>query len=84
MQSYFFHLRNGKDVLLDAEGRMLEIADVDAAALKEARAIIASDINDGTIDLDQGIEVQDRSGEVVNRTAFRDAVHITLGGRRLY
>jgi hypothetical protein len=77
MARYFFHLTNGSDVLLDPEGRELENGTVAAAALSEARAIIAADIQGGSVDLDQNIEVQDSTGIVIHCIAFEDALRIT-------
>ena len=82
MARYFFHLQDGVDSLLDAEGRELGADQVDAAALGEARAMIAADALAGRINLDQRIEVRDSAGKVVHRTAFQDAVEI-LGARRI-
>ena len=76
MAIYFFHLRNGVDVLLDPDGRNLATTGIPDAALGEARAIISADARAGRIDLDQSIEVQDSTGEVVHRIAFEYAVNI--------
>jgi hypothetical protein len=77
MSIFYFHLRNGTDVLLDAEGRELVSDRVPAAALAEARAIIAADARDGHILLDQNIDVRDAAGKTVHSIAFEDAVHVT-------
>lgn len=80
METYFFHLRDGKNVLLDPEGRSLPSLDaVVGAALFEARAIISADAQAGKIVLNQAIEVEDERGKVVHRIAFTDAVHIKGG-----
>jgi len=74
---YFFHLRNGQDVVLDPEGR--EVADpslLSAAALKEARAIISQDALTGQIQLEQWLEVRDEAGEMMHQLHFKDAVTI--------
>jgi hypothetical protein len=76
MTTYFFHLRNHSDVLLDPEGRQLEEGNVAGAALSEARAIIAADARAGSVDLDQNIEVENSSGKVVHRISFEDAITI--------
>jgi hypothetical protein len=76
---YFFHLRNGVDVLLDPDGRQIERNSIAAAALAEARAIVAADAGSGTIDLDQKIEVQDSNGKIVHRIEFEDAVRVVHG-----
>jgi hypothetical protein len=77
MAIYYFHLRDGSDVLLDPEGR--ELADMEAiieAALHEARGILAADLQIGRLKLDQMIDVEDKVGEVVHRLRFADAVTI--------
>ena len=62
METYFFHLRDGKNVLLDPEGRSLpSLEAVAGAALFEARAIISADAIAGKIVLNQAIEVEDRA-----------------------
>ena len=78
MPIYFFHLCDGADEILDAEGR--EIADdssIEAAALKEARAIISHDALTGKIRLNQRIEVRDEAGDVVHRLQFKEAVTVS-------
>jgi hypothetical protein len=77
MAVYYFHLCDGIDVLLDAEGRELERDAIPAAAMAEARAIVAADAIAGHIRLDQNIDVHDAAGTVVHRVAFEDAVHVT-------
>ena len=76
MATYWFHLRNHSDLLLDPEGRELEYEQVRDAALAEARAIISADARSGMIDLDQAIEVEDSGKVLVHRIAFEDAVEI--------
>lgn len=77
MTQYFFHLCDGHDELIDAEGQDLaDASQVSAHALKEARALIAQEALSGRIMLDQYIEVRDQAGELVHRLAFRDAVQI--------
>ena len=44
MPLYYFHLRNGEDILLDEDGReMSSMGEIEVAALQEARAIISHD-----------------------------------------
>jgi hypothetical protein len=77
VQTYYFHLRDGTDVLLDPDGRLLpSLAAVAGAALFEARAIISADAKAGKISLAQSIDVENQSGEVVHTIAFADAVKI--------
>jgi hypothetical protein len=77
MARFYFHLCDGTDVLLDEEGRELDLADIAAAAIAEARAMVAADAVAGHIYLDQAIEVRDADGVVVYCVAFEDAVQVT-------
>ena len=80
MPTYYFHLRNGSDTLLDHEGRkLLGIESAMAIALLEARSIIGADALDGKIALGQRIDVEDGLGAIVHTLQFEDAVHITRG-----
>jgi hypothetical protein len=75
--SYYFHLRDGVDVLLDLEGRELRgMRAIVAAALREARAIISQDALVGRIMLDQRIDVEDGDGQLIYRQEFADAVKV--------
>lgn len=77
MSLYFFHLRDGVDVLLDPEGREIERVDQIAdLALKEARAIIGDEALSGTILLDKHIDVEDATGTIVYALPFTNAVEI--------
>lgn len=77
MARYYFHLCDGTDVLLDDEGRELAPEDIVAAALAEARAMVAADAAGGHIYLDQKIEVRDIDGTIVHSLCFEDAVKVT-------
>ena len=80
MKTYFFHLRDGVDVLLDPDGRQLvDLAAAIAATLVEARSIIGADALLGTIMLEQRIDVEDELGAIVHSLAFEDAVHVVRG-----
>lgn len=80
MARYFFHLRDGQDVLMDPEGRdIIDISNIPALALKDARSMISQDALSGKIHLQQAIEVLDETGAVVHRLAFVDAVTINGG-----
>ena len=77
MSLYFFHLRDGIDILLDPEGRQLDGPDeIPSAVLKEARSIIAHDAMNGRIVLKQHIDVEDESGNILHTLHFADAVEI--------
>lgn len=78
MAQYFFHLCDGREVIIDPEGK--DISDpglISADALREARAMIAQDALAGRISLNQYIEVRDQNGKLVHQLSFRDAVTIS-------
>lgn len=77
MPLYFFHLRDGEDVLLDPDGQELDSAEkIAPAALREARAIIGEEARAGTILFDKRLEVEDEAGVIVHSLPFLDAVKI--------
>ena len=77
MTLYFFHLREGVDILIDTDGRELDSLDAAASnALVEARAIIAHEAREGRILLDKHIDVENADGGIVHRLCFADAVEI--------
>ena len=77
---YFFHLRDGQDVLLDPDGRELFSLDAVAViALDEARDIIGHDARVGRIKLDYHLDVEDIAGRVIHRLNFEDAVELIRG-----
>jgi hypothetical protein len=78
---YFFHLRDGEDVLLDPEGRDLDgIEAIAKAALADARSIVSEDALRGQIELHQRIDVEDNSGAIVHSLPFAEAVKIVRAG----
>ncbi len=77
MARYYFHLRDGTDVLLDPDGRELAEGAIIGAALAEARAMIAADVLQGHVRLDQQIEVLDSAGALIHQLPFEDAVIVT-------
>ncbi|MDB5698438.1 MAG: hypothetical protein JWN69_1242 [Alphaproteobacteria bacterium] len=77
MPLYFFHLRDGVDILIDEEGRQLESpSSIAQAAMIEARSIISADAQTGQIRLDQRIDVEDEAQSVIHTLEFADAVAI--------
>jgi hypothetical protein len=77
MALYYFHLRDGQDVLLDPEGEELsDMAAVAQRALAAARSILSTEVLQGRLPLDMHIDVEDASGAVVHRLGFPDAVEI--------
>lgn len=75
MPHYFFHLRDGRNDLLDLEGSDCRnrSAAVDRA-LHHAREILSHDIIADFMDLDQRIDVVNAKGKVVYTQRFADAV----------
>jgi hypothetical protein len=73
---YYFHLADGQDSLLDPEGRDVDVAQLPALSLHEARAIMSHDVMRGHIDLAQFIQVRDAAGKLVHQLSFKDAVTI--------
>lgn len=77
MARYYFHLRDGVDVLIDEEGRQLDnLASVARAALIEARSIISAEAETGHIRLDQRIDVENEARIIIYTIEFADAVTI--------
>jgi hypothetical protein len=77
MARYFFHLRDGQDVLLDPDG--IDLPDpvtIVAKALAAARSILSADALEGRLQLDLRIDVEDEGGSLVHRLAFADAIAI--------
>ncbi|WP_114952043.1 DUF6894 family protein [Sphingosinicella terrae] len=80
MTLYYFHLRDGEDILLDPEGRDLgSMEAIREATLREARSIISSDSLEGKVKLSYRLDVEDESGKVVHRLQFEDAVSLQRG-----
>lgn len=78
MALYYFHLRDGVDVLLDPEGCELpDLGVAEARALASARSILSADALEGLLKLDMRIDVEDSAGDIVHSLEFQDAVVIT-------
>jgi hypothetical protein len=76
---YFLHLRDGIDQTLDPEGCEYRTLDaVREAVLRGARELIAADVLDGFVKLNQRIDAEDAAGGVVHSLEFRDAVRIEV------
>ncbi len=81
MPLYFFHLRNGADLMLDDEGRDLEgPAEVAAIALLEARSLMSQDVLNGEISLNQRLDVEDEQHNLVYSLSFDNAIAIVPSG----
>ena len=78
MALYYFHLRDGVDVLLDPEGcELSNLAAAEARALASARSILGADALEGLLKLDMRVDVEDSMGVIVHSLEFQDAVVIT-------
>lgn len=77
MARYYFHLRDGQDILIDPEGREIgDVSQIPALVLKEVRSMMSQDALEGHIRFNQSIDVLDMSGRVVYHLSFRDAVTV--------
>lgn len=79
MPRYYFHLRDGRDILLDAEGLELDgVGATRAQALRSARSILAAEVAEGKLPLYLRIDVEDAGGAIVHRLPFADAVEVDV------
>ena len=77
MPHYFFHFYDGHEWLIDAEGiEMVDAAAIPAMALYQARDVMAGDIRNGKLDLNQIIEVDDNVGGAVHALPFSEALRL--------
>jgi CelD/BcsL family acetyltransferase involved in cellulose biosynthesis len=77
MALYYFHLRDGEDVLLDPEGcHLSDLAAVADKAMRTARSLMSADVLEGRLPLDMRIDVVDEAGAVIHSLPFADAVEI--------
>lgn len=66
MPQFLFHLRSRAGILIDDEGSHYETADAaEKACVRIARGLIAADVIQGEIDLDQCIVLADSEGCVI-------------------
>lgn len=83
MSLYFFHLRDGRDTLLDPEGReLVSLELVRRTALDDARTLIAADALDGLIDFNFHLDVEDSLGTIIHSVQFEDAVKVIRKANR--
>lgn len=87
MPRYYFHLRDGTDHVLDADGIDLPgPASVALRALKEARGLLGHEVQaSGRLELGFRIDVEDEAGSIVHTLPFEQAVsiiHDPKGGTR--
>ena len=75
MGLYYFHIRGNGTDFPDDDG--MELPDAEAAreqALIGARGILAAEVLEGRLPLDDRIEVEDEHGRLVLSLSFREAV----------
>ena len=76
MPKLYFHLPDGADVLLDPDNVELDLAGLPARAHREARSVMAGEIAEGRLNLDQRVDVENEAGEIIHRLWFDGAVSI--------
>ena len=77
MPLFYFHVSNAAGFTEDREGR--EYADLKAAhaaALKEARTMMADELLQGEIDLGSFIEIEDHNHKLLFTLTFHEAVSV--------
>lgn len=78
MPRYFFNLHECGTATLDEEGTVLDGVDVARArALRQARAIMSAEVEEGRLCLSCNIEVLDERREPVLNVPFREALSLT-------
>jgi hypothetical protein len=78
MPRYFFHLYECGTTIADDEGRELsDTAAIHEAAFREARSIMAGEVQKGELCLSCRIEVLDENGRPMFVLPFREALNVT-------
>lgn len=78
MPRYFFHLYECGNLIADDEGRLLpDEASIQRAALKEARHVMAAEVQAGKLCLSCRIDVIDEHGRPVLTLPFKEAIEVT-------
>ena len=78
MPRYYFHVCNGTGFVQDEEGQ--ELPDLEAAraeAVRNARCIMASEVQRGMLDLSSFIEIEDAEHQLIHTLGFEDALDLT-------
>ena len=77
MTTYYMHLRNSTDELLDSEGVVLgDMEAVRKNVMTAARDILSGDLRNGLVDLRYRIDAEDELGTIVYTLAFKHAFSI--------
>jgi hypothetical protein len=81
MPVYHLHVRGPKGIVYDKEG--IDYADRAAAvveAIKGARCLMRGEVAQGTLCLDQSIEIHDATGQHVTTVPFNEALSVIQDG----
>jgi hypothetical protein len=82
MSRYFFHVRNGDDVLIDTDGVVLnDLHAVIARSLATARKILSDEALAGSMPMNKRVEVEDEDGTLVHSLPFVNAVEFKFNAR---
>ena len=81
MPHFFLHIRSGDGLILDEEGLDLPIEAARREAIRGARGIMAAELAEGVLRLDQAIVIQDELGRTIDRIDFEDAIEIVRSER---
>lgn len=74
---FYFNLREGGECVIDEEGRDLpDLEAAQAAAVQDARSVIAGEAAGGRLPLSAVIEVYDSAGTKVFEVPFEETVQI--------
>lgn len=77
MARYFFNLHECGEVTVDEEGVVLfDEAGLRDRAMRQARAIMSAEVEEGRLCLSCNIEVLDESGRTVIDVPFREALTV--------
>jgi Domain of unknown function (DUF6894) len=76
MPRYFFHVRDGSDLLTDPDGQELDdLAAAHQEAVKTGRDLMAECLRcDRSLGLDRAIVVADENGAIVSEVSFKAAL----------
>jgi len=81
MPLFFLHIRSGDELILDGEGLDLPIEAAKCEAIRGARGIMAAELAEGVLRLDQAIVIHDELGRTVDCINFEDAIDIVRSDR---
>jgi hypothetical protein len=77
MPRFYFHVSNASGFTEDQQGReMRDLKAAHAAALQDARAMMAEELMKGEIDLGSFIEIEDENHKLMFTLTFHEAVSV--------